>query len=260
MRKYLILTVGLLLLSACNSGTPAASTPPTASTAAAVPTLDGTNWIVTHIDGTATVEDHEPTLAFADGNASGSATCNRFAGGFTQDGAALTIGQVAVTQMMCADDVWMAQEAAFLTALSSITTVRDSDGVIELLDADRKIALTLYAVQDEPLEGTTWQLSGILTKDALSSVVNNSAVTLTIEDGKLSGKACNTFSGTVEVSGENLKVGPLMTTKMACKSSALTKQEAAVLKGLQAASTFAIEGAELTISAADGTGLLFIAA
>lgn len=261
MRKYLILTVGLLcLVTACNSGTPASTTPPATSTAASAPTLDGTNWIVSHINGTATVEDHEPTIKFADGKASGSATCNRFFGGYTQDDAALSFDQTAVTQMMCTDDVWMAQEAAFLTALASVTTVRASDTVVELLDADRQIALTLYPVKDQPLEGTTWQLSGILTKDALSSPVGNGSVTLTIKDGKLSGKACNSFSGSVEAGDGTFKAGPLKSTKTACKSKELTKQETTVLKALEAATAFAIDGSELTISAPDGTGLLFIAA
>lgn len=261
MRKYLILTVGLLsLLSACSSGTPASTTPPAATTAASAPTLDGSNWIVSHINGTATIEDHEPTITFAEGKASGSATCNRFAGGYTQNDAALSFTQTAVTQMMCADDLWMAQEAAFLTALASVATVRASDTVVELLDADRQIALTLYPVTDEPLEGTTWQLSGILTKDALSSPVSDGSVTLTIKDGKLSGKACNRFSGTVEAADGTFKAGPLASTKMACKSKELTKEESAVLKTLQAATTYAIEGSELTISAPDGTALLFTAA
>lgn len=260
MKKYLILTLGLLaLLSACSSGTPAATRAPGIPTAAA-PTLDGTGWTVSHIDATATLEDQEPSIRFAAGKVSGSATCNQFAGGYTQDGAALTFTQAATTQLMCADDVWMAQEAAFLTALANVTAVRAADSVVELLDADQQIALTLYPAKDQQLEGTTWRLSGIIADEAVTSPASDSLVTITIEGGRLTGKACNRFSGPVEVNGESFRAGPLKSTRMACKTKALSAQESTVLKTLEAVTTVSIEGSELTLATDDGAGLQFTAA
>jgi heat shock protein HslJ len=51
-----------------------------------------------------------------------------------------------------------------------------------------------------------------------------------------------------------------MSTKMACASAELNAQETAVLANLQAATSYAIDGDTLKLSAADGTGLVFTAA
>jgi putative lipoprotein len=120
--------------------------------------------------------------------------------------------------------------------------------------------LTLAKVQDKPLEGTQWTLSGIVSTDAVSSPVANSTVTLTIADGTLSGKACNTFRGSVTAADGSFKAGPLMATKMACASKDLSTQETTVLKTLQAATTYTITGNDLTLKAEDGSGLVFTAA
>ena len=59
MKKHWIATVGLVaLLTACSSVTPAAP-------GAGAPALDGTAWVVTAIGGSATLPDHQPTIAFA---------------------------------------------------------------------------------------------------------------------------------------------------------------------------------------------------
>ena len=225
----------------------------------AAPELAGTRWTVSHIVGTATLEDHAPSIAFTDDTVSGSATCNRFTGGYRQDGASLVFTPVASTQMMCADDDWMTQEAAFLAALGSSVTVRAADRIVELLDADQRITLTLYPVEDKPLEGTTWQLSGIVTATALTSPADGSTVTMKIADSMLSGKACNSFSGPVATSPTSFKAGPLRSTKMACKTKELTAQETTVLKLLEAATAASIDGSELALTAEDGTGLRFTA-
>ncbi len=259
MTKHLILLAGLLsLLTACASS-PQPATPAPTPAGVAAPELAGTRWTVSHIVGTATLEDHAPSIAFTDDTVSGSATCNRFTGGYRQDGASLVFTPVASTQMMCADDDWMTQEAAFLAALGSSVTVRAADRIVELLDADQRITLTLYPVEDKPLEGTTWQLSGIVTATALTSPADGSTVTMKIADSMLSGKACNSFSGPVATSPTSFKAGPLRSTKMACKTKELTAQETTVLKLLEAATAASIDGSELALTAEDGTGLRFTA-
>ena len=67
------------------------------------------------------------------------------------------------------------------------------------------------------------------------------------EAGKASGRAsCNRFFGTVEVSGESIRFGPLAATKMSCGDAADT-QERKYLDALQAAERFAVDGPELLI-------------
>ena len=254
MRKHWIVAVGLLVtLAACASPTPAA---PASS-------LDGTSWVVTAINGTPAIADHQPTITFAGDRASGLASCNQFNAGFSQTGSIVKLTPGALTAMACTPPTVMTQEQAFSEALAATASVRSAGSGAELLDASGKVVLALQpaaVVAPKPLEGTTWQLSGIIAKDAASSPVAGTTVTLQITGGQLTGKACNTFRGAVMVNGDSFKAGPLMSTKMACPTPAENTQETAVLTGLQTATTFAIAGGTLTLKSADGTGLEFRAA
>ncbi len=220
MRKHWIATIGLLaLLAACSSPSPAVP----GSAPATAPNLAGTSWVVTGITGANTLADHRPTLEFEADRVSGMASCNRFSAGYTQSGSELKVSpDLVMTQMACSPATVMAQEEAFAKALASVAGVRTAAAGLELLDATGKVVLTLQpepAEPAKPLEGTSWQLSGIIAGEAVSSPVAGTTVSLTIAGGQLTGKACNTFRGTVTVSGDSFKAGPLMSTKMACASA-----------------------------------------
>jgi heat shock protein HslJ len=249
MRKLVVSLAGLAMLVGCAPGPGGPA--------------DGAHltgqWIVTSINGAPTLENARPTLELADGQASGSASCNRWSAAATQDGAALTIGLAAMTEMACEEAV-MSQEAAFAAALARVTQVRASGANRELLDADGQVVLVLEpapVVPDLPLEGTTWQLQTLVDADAASSTISGTTVTMTISGGVLSGRACNTFTGPVTFSGDDgLTIGPLATTRMACGEDEM-RQEDTVLATLEAATTFAITGSVLSIKAPDGTALDF---
>lgn len=252
MKRLWILAIGLVaVVSACSTSTPAVP--------ASAPTLDGTSWTVTRIKGAAALAGHEPTMEFAGGKVAGSASCNRYTAAYTQNGTQLTISPGAMTQMMCQPEAVATQEQAFTAALATVTGARGTDEGLELVDGSGQVLLSLTKLLNAPLEQTEWQLSGIITKDAISSPVADSTVTMTIADGQLTGKACNTFRGQVMIDGQNFKAGPLMSTKMACANEDETAQETTVLRALEAASTFAIKGSQLTVKADDGTGLEFTA-
>lgn len=257
MRKYWIVTVGLVaLLAACSSVTPAAP-------GAGAPTLDGTSWVVTTIGGTATIAGHQPTIAFAGDRASGLASCNQFNAGFSQNGSTVKLTPGALTAMACTPEDVMTQEQAFTAALAATTGVRSAGTGAELVDAQGKVTLALQPAPTQapkPLDGTTWQLSAIIAKAATASPVAGSTVTVQVSGDQLSGKACNTFRGQVTVDGSSFKAGPLMSTKMACANPDESAQETAVLTAIEAASSYAIVGNTLTLTADDGTGLEFRAA
>lgn len=257
MKKHWIATVGLVaLLTACSSVTPAAP-------GAGAPALDGTAWVVTAIGGTFTLPDHQPTIAFAGDRASGLASCNQFNAGFSQSGSTVKLTPGAMTAMACSPEAVMTQEQTFTAALAATASVRSAGTDAELVDASGKVVLTLQpapAVSPKPLSGTTWQLSAILATAATASPVAGSTVTLQITGDQLSGKACNMFRGEVKIEGSTFKVGPLMSTKMACANPDESAQETAVLTALEAVSSYAIVGDTLTVKADDGTGLEFRAA
>lgn len=236
---------------------------PSASPSPAVPVLAGTSWVVTHISGTATLADVAPTLTVADGSVHGNASCNSYSGTLTQDGAKVHITGVAMTAMACLDERVSAQEAAFTKALAAVTAVRAAAGGVELTDAQGAAVLTMASAPTstpKPLVGTAWKLSGIVSGESVSSPVADTVVTLTFTEDALSGKACNTFRGSVSIDGSRLTVGPLASTKMACPTTAESTQEHTVLTTLHAVTSYAIEGETLTLTAPGGAGLHFSAA
>lgn len=254
--KRLVLTVLAMagLLVACTSVVPASPTP----------TIKGTSWLVTSIHGTPVLAGAQPTVDFGgDLTVSGSTGCNRFTGSYTTSGSTLAVGPVAMTMMACTEVGVMEQETAFSQALSAASSFRGDSEQLELLDKSGEVLLVLTPappVPETPLLGTTWKLSGIVANEAVSSPVAGNDVTMVLTEGAITGKACNTFRGQATITGTTIKVGPLMSTKMACPNEAATAQETAVLMILEAATTLTQDGATLTLTAADGKALQFTAA
>lgn len=86
------------------------------------------------------------------------------------------------------------------------------------------------------LAGTEWSLEDL----GGAGIIDNSQVTLTFpEAGRVAGiSSCNRFTGTVTITGDTLKMGPLATTRMACMSEAVSMQEAKYLKALDGATRY----------------------
>jgi heat shock protein HslJ len=141
VRGYRIEAGSLLLLNAAGA---------TLATLAAQPTtLAGTAWSVTGVNNgkqavVGIITGTELTLQFlADGTLQGSGGCNRFNGGFTQEGKSLRIGRLASTRMACAEPAGrMAQEAQFLAALESAAKVRREGDKLELRTATDALAVS----------------------------------------------------------------------------------------------------------------------
>lgn len=97
------------------------------------------------------------------------------------------------------------------------------------------------------LAGTSWRLVDLAGTAALDNI---EATLEFAEAGKTSGRAsCNRFFGTVEISGQSLKFGPLAATKMSCGDAA-DAQERKYLDALQAAERYALDGSELLVYSA----------
>lgn len=112
--------------------------------------LAGTSWDATGINNgrqavSSLAKDSSVTMTFgADGVVSGSAGCNRYTAPYTADGASLSIGQAAVTRMMCAKPAGvMEQEQQFLRALATVATARFEGNRLELRTAEGALAVAL---------------------------------------------------------------------------------------------------------------------
>ncbi len=104
--------------------------------AAAANPLEG-SWDVTGYNNgkqavVSPVEGTTLTAIFTADQVSGSSGCNTFSGGYTIEGATLTIGPLASTMKACADEATNEQEQQFLAALQASTAFDQTGNVLTL--------------------------------------------------------------------------------------------------------------------------------
>lgn len=263
--KINLLLILVLLVAACQpAAAPVAEPtavpePPTLApepTAAPAPSFDlaGTNWVLATLNGNPPLADTTLTLRFgADGSASGSDGCNRFATTFTQDGANLTINPAAGTMMMCPEpEGVMEQAAAYTAALAQVTTFNANESQLALLAGNQILATFVADVQE--LSGTEWNVTMYNNgREAVVGLIEGSEITILFgEDGELSGSAgCNQYIGGYTVDGNTIQIGQLGSTMRFCaEPEGVMEQEQAFLAALQSAATFTVEGDALEMRTA----------
>ncbi len=71
-------------------------------------------------------------------------------------------------------------------------------------------------------------------------------IDVNMRDNRVTGfTGCNRFSGAMQVTASTIKLGPLMSTKMACET--IMSIETDFLNGLQTADTYKIDGKNITL-------------
>lgn len=245
----LLLAAALIILGCSASGGAASPAPSPGS-------LDGRTFLSTNVQGRDLVPGSTVRMTFGSGGQLGiSAGCNHMSGGYTIVDGRLTTGQMAMTEMACAEplmaqDTWVAAfvGGAALTLAGDTLTLKNGDVTMTLTDR-------VVADPDRPLEGTRWVVDGIVTGDAVSSVPMGVIAALTISNGKMHVEAgCNTGAAAVTVTDTTLTIGPLALTKRACAADAMAVERAvtAVLMGTVG---YAIEADVLKVTA-PGAGLM----
>ena len=238
---------GLLILAACSSS---------GSQQGSQLDLTGSMWSVSTFMDQALVPGSGITIEFtSDGKVSGSSGCNLYAGVYKTDGNSIVISSpMASTMMACSQEI-MDQESAYLKALGDARTFTATKDQLTLKDASGK-NLAVYEVQSQDLAGSSWEVTGYNNgKQAVTSVLAGSTITAEFgKDGVLSGKGgCNDYSGPYVVTGNKIKIGPLVSTRMACAEPAgVMEQETQYLAALESAATYKIEGNALELRTADG--------
>ena len=140
MRLLLLLLLGALALAACGGEADAPEPPQEPAMSAEAegdgpPELIGA-WTIESIGDRPVIDRSSAFLQFnAEGQVSGSATCNRFSGAYIQEGPALVFRPMAVTRMMCPEAL-MEQEQRLLFALDEVGRWRVEDGMLILEDSD----------------------------------------------------------------------------------------------------------------------------
>lgn len=192
-----------------------------------------------------------PTLLLneSEGRVSGSAGCNYYNGGYTLADDALTLTDIAATEIGCMDNKVMAQERAFLDALALVTRYEIIEGQLILYYGEGQ-QLVFEAVIT--VIGTQWQLEAFVSGDSASSLVADSVITLEFgADGNAGGRACNTYRTDYTMEDTSITFGPIVSTRMACQQDIMA-QETAYLRALETASTYELIGDQLVITHAEG--------
>jgi heat shock protein HslJ len=232
------------------------STPPVAAA-----DLDGRAFVATAATGRELVADSAVRIEFEGDRLSGSGGCNSFGtSGWSVDGGVLVAtGGFAMTEMAC-DPPGLMDQDVWLTELLGARPTLELDGAtLTISGGDVVLTLTDREVvdPDRPLEGTTWELEGLIGGDAVSSVpVGVEPPTLTIEGDRLQAfLGCNQGRGAVAVGDGTMEIEPLVTTRMACQGEA-GEVERDVLTVLDGTVQFTIEADQLTLTNGDA-GLVY---
>jgi heat shock protein HslJ len=234
-----LLTLSALAFAACGSDDDTASgSAPTADD------LEGTAFESTEVTGHELVADTTISLAFQDDRVSANGGCNTMNGGYTITDGTLEVAAMASTMMACSDEL-MAQDDWLAEFLAGGPEIALDGDTLTLTGGDS--TMTLAAVQDADVEGTTWMITGTVATEAVSSIPEGAEPSLTITDGQAAiVTGCNNGSGSVEVTDTTMTFGPIATTKMACEPD-LTELETAILTVLQGEVTYEIDGATMSI-------------
>jgi heat shock protein HslJ len=217
--------------------------------------LTGKMWVLTEFLGKPPVAGTGISAQFsADGKVSGSAGCNRYSGTYTISANSITFSSPLATTMMMCDESVMEQESAYLKALAEAKTYAVKGDQLTLTGANNT-NLAVYKAQTQDLAGTSWEAVNFNNgKQAVTGMLAGTTLTADfVKDGNLSGNAgCNTYSGAYKVNGDQITIGPLVSTMMACNEPAgVMEQEAQYLAALQSAATYQIEGNVLQLRTKD---------
>lgn len=252
-----MLALPLLLLAACggDGGGPGAEGAPD-------PAGDWTLTAGTGPDGAIPLVETAPvTLSITPDRWGGVAACNSYGATVELDGDQVRIVDgVAVTEMACLDVDVMASEAAYLAAFQLVDRVEVDDDELRLSGPDVELAyLAVLPEPDAALVGTEWRLEGLVEglgpDGAVSSVWGEPTLQLS-DDGTLAGDTgCNRFTGSYELEGTSLRVGPLATTRMACEEGLATQEEHVLSVFDSGEVTVELEGGRLRLTGANDRAL-----
>ena len=124
--------------------------------------------------------------------------------------------------------------AALPAALAKVARYSIDAGNLTLADSSGAPLLVYAAGSPNAIEGN-WLVTGYYNgNDAHVSVISGSRLTMNFgADGTVEGNAgCNQYGGGYSVDGDNIAIGPLHATMMACPDEALSTQESQFLAAL----------------------------
>ena len=188
----------------------------------------------------------EVTLAIGkDGQVSGSSGCNNYTGKAAVDGDAVRFELGTATMKAC-DPLANSMEAAYLTALASVTRGEIQQDRLILYYNGGLDALKFRAVRRNPLQFTDWELLSFGKPEREGLPLPTTQLTVRFGKEHLAGSAgCNAFSTTYSVQGDRLKIGKIALTQKLCPDAKVTRQENDYVKALRNSARYRFIGVEI---------------
>lgn len=111
--------------------------------------LDGGVWLVEDVNGGGVIDNARLDASFGEGRVSGRSGCNRYNGGWQQDGSKIDLGPLMTTRMACAPALMMLEQK-FLAVLEAAALVSfDASGAAFLKAPDGRV-VRLRRAADQP--------------------------------------------------------------------------------------------------------------
>jgi heat shock protein HslJ len=225
--------------------------------------LEAHEWLLDREDSSLTVDDDTPVTLAIDGDVvSGTAPCNTYHGSFDLgDDDSVEIDDLAATRMACPEPR-LAAEDEFLAALGAVDAVEvdvdeegrdDRDRMVLTGPGGVRLAFRSYDA-DELLVGT-WQVVGVASGDAVESALAGTTPSITFTEGGdvALETGCNTVGGSWELDGDELSVGQVRTTLMACDDPpGIMDQEDALVAALESVARVEVAPGRLALVDAGG--------
>lgn len=204
-------------------------------------------------------DTHPITLIFDGEDVGGTASCNGYGGTFELSGSTIRFGDLALTEMACMPEETMQAEALYSRALAVVTTVVLDD---HLTLAGPGVELEfemLPAVPQAELTNTVWVLDGLVTGDAVSSVSGERATIEFFSDGSVLGSTgCRLLTGHYVVNGAEVVMTDLSAEGLECHPD-LARQDDHIISVIEGTMRVDVAGNRLTVTAAGGDGLAYVA-
>jgi heat shock protein HslJ len=249
VRATLILVALLvaLLVTGCGDGTVGGDGPDVTGEWALV---EGT------ADGAA-LPSSGATLQLANGEAGGVSFCNHYFGTYRLTGDAVVFEGLGGTEIGCETDV-MAAERAYLAGLGAVDTAAVEADALVLTGEGVRLRFTPAApVPDSPLEATRWVLDTLVEGEVASSTLCEPAVLQLDPDRTAAASTgCRSITGTWLLEDGALIIDDLLADDPECPADVL-RQDAHVTAVPQSGPAVEIRENKLTLTAADGRGLVY---
>ena len=191
-----------------------------------------------------------PYVRFADGRMEGFGGCSRFSARYREDSVgarAIAIGRIDIDRRLC-DPAAQAAETRAVDVLQSVSSYTINGDIMSMSGSGGTLKFRAPAPS---LAGTRW-------KGVVGSGVDESATPyLEFAEGRVAGfTGCNMLSGAWRMEDNEVKVGPLVTTKRGCPGAG-GEMEKRVLGVLNERTRFAREGSKLVATSPAGERLEF---